>query len=75
MGALAAPFEELVEGPTFETRGRTITEADVVSFSALTGDGHPQHADAAWAARSAFGERIAHPWARSEEARSADARR
>jgi 3-hydroxybutyryl-CoA dehydratase len=75
MGALAAPFEELVEGARFETRGRTITEADVVSFSALTRDWHPQNADAAWAARSAFGERIAHPWAWAEEARSADARR
>ncbi|MQA74038.1 MAG: dehydratase [Solirubrobacterales bacterium] len=40
--------------------GRTITEADVVSFAALTGDWHPQHADADWAARSRFGERVAH---------------
>ena len=44
----------------FISRGRTITEADVVAFSALTGDWHPQHSDAAWAADSAFGERIAH---------------
>jgi 3-hydroxybutyryl-CoA dehydratase len=44
----------------FTSRGRTITEADVVAFSALTGDWHPQHSDAAWAADSAFGERIAH---------------
>lgn len=42
------------------SRGRTITEADVVAFSALTGDWHPQHSDAVWAADSAFGERIAH---------------
>ena len=42
------------------SRGRTITEADVVSFSALTGDWHPQHSDAEWAARSRFGERVAH---------------
>ena len=42
------------------SRGRTVTEADVVAFSALTGDWHPQHADAEWAAQSAFGERIAH---------------
>jgi acyl dehydratase len=32
----------------------------VVAFSALTGDWHPQHSDAQWAADSAFGERIAH---------------
>jgi acyl dehydratase len=37
-----------------------VTEADVVAFSALTGDWHPQHSDATWAADSAFGERIAH---------------
>jgi acyl dehydratase len=44
----------------FKSRGRTITEADVVAFSALTGDWHPQHSDAVWASQSAFGERIAH---------------
>ena len=44
----------------FVSRGRTVTEADVVAFAALTGDWHPQHSDAVWAADSAFGERIAH---------------
>jgi acyl dehydratase len=44
----------------FTSRGRTVTEADVVAFSALTGDWHPQHSDAVWAQQSAFGERIAH---------------
>ena len=44
----------------FTSRARTVTEADVVAFSALTGDWHPQHSDATWAAESAFGERIAH---------------
>jgi 3-hydroxybutyryl-CoA dehydratase len=56
----SAPFEELAVGQEFETRARTVTEADVVAFAALTGDWHPQHADAHWAASSAFGERIAH---------------
>ena len=55
-----APFEALETGQEFTTRGRTVTEADVVSFAALTGDWHPQHADAEWAAQSPFGERIAH---------------
>ena len=55
-----APFEALETGQQFTTRGRTVTEADVVSFAALTGDWHPQHSDAEWAASSAFGERIAH---------------
>jgi 3-hydroxybutyryl-CoA dehydratase len=56
----SAPFESLEAGQAFTTRGRTVTEADVVGFSALTGDWHPQHADATWAAQSPFGERIAH---------------
>ncbi len=55
-----APFEQLAVGDGFSTRGRTVTEADVVAFAALTGDWHPQHSDAVWAAGSAFGERIAH---------------
>jgi 3-hydroxybutyryl-CoA dehydratase len=54
---MTAPLEP---GSSFATPGRTITESDVVSFAALTGDWHPQHADAAWAAESAFGRRIAH---------------
>jgi 3-hydroxybutyryl-CoA dehydratase len=55
-----APFEALEPGQEFVTRGRTVTEADVVGFASLTGDWHPQHADADWAAASPFGERIAH---------------
>jgi 3-hydroxybutyryl-CoA dehydratase len=53
-------FDELKEGERFATRGRTVTEADVVLFAGLTGDTHPQHTDAEWSARSRFGERIAH---------------
>ena len=55
-----APFEALEPGQEFTTRGRTVTEADVVGFASLSGDWHPQHCDAAWAAGSPFGERIAH---------------
>ena len=55
-----APFEALEPGQEFTTRGRTVTESDVVSFAALTGDWHPQHCDAEWAGGSPFGERIAH---------------
>lgn len=51
---LPLPGAELV------TRARTITEADLVSFAALTGDWHPQHVDAAWSAEGPFGERVAH---------------
>ncbi|HEY1276549.1 MAG TPA: MaoC/PaaZ C-terminal domain-containing protein [Thermoleophilaceae bacterium] len=53
-------FDRLEVGERFTTRGRTVTEADVVGFATLTGDTHPQHTDAEWSARSRFGERIAH---------------
>lgn len=53
-------FDELEPGTRFESRGRTITEADVVGFATQTGDFHPQHTDAQWASQSRFGERIAH---------------
>jgi 3-hydroxybutyryl-CoA dehydratase len=56
---LEGDFDALATGERFASRGRTVTEADVVGFSCLTGDWHPQHADAVWAAGSAFGERIA----------------
>jgi 3-hydroxybutyryl-CoA dehydratase len=39
---------------------RTITEADIVAFADLTGDTNPVHLDAEYAAKSMFGERIAH---------------
>ena len=47
-------------GEELVTNGRTITETDLVSFSSLTGDFHPQHSDAEWAAAGRFGERVAH---------------
>jgi 3-hydroxybutyryl-CoA dehydratase len=56
----ALDFDALEGGERFVTRGRTITESDLVSFATLTGDFHPQHTDAEWAASSRFGERIAH---------------
>jgi acyl dehydratase len=57
---LSRDFAELAVGDRFATRARTITEGDVASFAALTGDMHPQHTDAVWAAAGPFGERIAH---------------
>jgi 3-hydroxybutyryl-CoA dehydratase len=47
-------------GDRFVTPSRTIGEDDIRSFAELTGDMHPQHTDAEWAAGSRFGERIAH---------------
>jgi acyl dehydratase len=60
MTLFSVPFEELSAGSRFSTRGRTVTEADVVTFAGLTGDFHPQHVDAEWARERPFGERIAH---------------
>ncbi len=42
------------------SRGRTITETDVVLFASFSGDWYPLHTDREWAAASVFGERIAH---------------
>lgn len=53
-------FDDVAVGETYASPGRTITEADLVNFSALTGDWYPLHSDAEWAAKSIFGERIAH---------------
>lgn len=60
MSAFEQDFDRLEVGAAISSRGRTIGEGDVISFAALTGDWHPQHADAEWAAESPFGERIAH---------------
>jgi 3-hydroxybutyryl-CoA dehydratase len=53
-------FDELRAGERFVTEGRTFDESDIEAFAALTGDRHPQHVDAEWAADSRFGEQIAH---------------
>lgn len=57
---LSSDFDALEVGGRFRTRGRTITETDLVSFAALTGDFHPLHTDVEWAAESEFNGRIAH---------------
>jgi 3-hydroxybutyryl-CoA dehydratase len=58
--AAVSDATDLMAGGSFVTRGRTVTEADVAGFCALTGDWHPQHSDAEWCKSSMFGERIAH---------------
>ena len=42
------------------TRVRTITDDDIVRFAEVSGDRNPVHLDANYAARSPFGQRIAH---------------
>jgi 3-hydroxybutyryl-CoA dehydratase len=53
-------FEAFDVGLRFVTAGRTITEADVVSFAGLSGDFNQIHTDAVFAAAGAFGRRVAH---------------
>jgi acyl dehydratase len=57
---LSRDFDQLEVGARFRSPGRTITETDLVSFAALTGDHHPLHTDVEWAAESEFNGRIAH---------------
>ena len=53
-------FEDYRVGEVFVSPGRTITETDIVLFSAFTGDWHPLHTDVEYAARTPFKGRIAH---------------
>lgn len=53
-------FSEFTEGEAFVSGGRTVTEADVVSFAGLSGDYNPLHMDAVFAAKTPFKQRIAH---------------
>jgi 3-hydroxybutyryl-CoA dehydratase len=53
-------FEEFEPGQSITSSGRTITEADVVAFAALTGDWSAIHSDAVYAASQQYGQRIAH---------------
>ncbi len=53
-------WEEFDTGESFKTRGRTVTEADIVNFAGLSGDFNQLHTDAEYAKGTIFGERIAH---------------
>lgn len=53
-------FEDCTVGRAVTSPGRTVTETDVVAFAALTGDWHPLHTNAVYAAGSEFGQRVAH---------------
>jgi acyl dehydratase len=53
-------FEEYKVGERWTTRGRTVTETDVVNFAGVSGDFFPLHVDAEYARTTRFGQRIAH---------------
>lgn len=53
-------FEDFVEGQTFATQRRTITESDIVMFAGWSWDTNPVHTDAVHAQQGRFGDRIGH---------------
>lgn len=53
-------FEDVVEGQTFVSTPRKVTEADLLSFTEISGDRHPIHTDATYARTTVFGQRILH---------------
>lgn len=53
-------FEDFEVGMRVESAARTVTEADIVMFAALSGDWNPIHTDAEYAKGTIFGRRIAH---------------
>lgn len=59
-GPIGLYFEDIQIGQKLVTRGRTITETDLVQFAGLTGDYNPMHTDAEYMKQSQFGKRIAH---------------
>lgn len=53
-------FEDFEAGQVFESQGRTITEADLVTFAGWSWDANPVHTDAVSAKSGRFGAPIAH---------------
>ena len=53
-------YEDYTLGQKLTTRGRTITEADLVNFAGLTGDYNPMHTNAEYMKTHMLGQRVAH---------------
>lgn len=53
-------MEEFEVGQQVITAGRTVTEADIVTFAGLSGDFNQIHTDAAFSEAAPFGRRVAH---------------
>jgi len=53
-------FDDLEVGTRLVSRGRTVTESDLVMFSAFSGDWFPLHTDKEYASGTVFGQRVAH---------------
>ena len=53
-------YNEMEMGARWTSGARTITEADIVNFAGISGDFYALHMDREYAAKSVFGQRIAH---------------
>ena len=53
-------FDQIQPGDSLLTHRRTVTEADIVNFAALTGDHFYAHVDEIGAKEGIFGKRVAH---------------
>jgi len=53
-------FEDFELGTRYISKGRTITEADLVNFAGISGDFNPLHMDEQYAKTTIFGRRICH---------------
>ena len=53
-------YEDFTLGLEHVTRGRTITEADIVNFAGISGDFVELHTNQEYARQGPFGKRIAH---------------
>lgn len=53
-------FDQIQPGDSLLTHRRTVTEADIVNFAALTGDHFYAHVDDIGAREGIFGKRVAH---------------
>src|SRR6266852_5927901 len=53
-------YEDFQAGMSFESRGRTITESDIVNFAGLSGDFTELHTNEEYASQAPFNRRIAH---------------
>jgi acyl dehydratase len=53
-------YEEFALNEVRNTRGRTITEADIILHAGQSGDFFPHHMDEEWCKTQPFGKRIAH---------------
>ncbi len=57
---MALYLDDFTAGQLFVAPGRTISEADVMSFAAWTNDNNQVHTDAEYAKHTRYGQRIVH---------------